>query len=174
MTVAENNFLLHELFVDDVYRAKRVFRGDQVWIDAGCHIGLFTDLATAHGAQVLCGIDSDQEMVDRFEQRTGIPAGFGEILEAGHMIDTDERFTANALKLDIQGAEIAILNDARQVEQLAQRFNTLLVEYHEPETLLIALGIIQEAGYRIDFVDAAVDALTKQDTYIIHALRNAQ
>lgn len=178
ITPAETNDLRTELFRDDIYRAHRVFNTEQVWFDVGCHIGLFTNLAEAYGAHVAGGIDADPHRTDEYRIRVAHPAITKTITTADDIIDAlhhieGQNPAANALKMDVQGAEVPILTSSRGVKTLADRFHTLLFEYHEPESLLTALLVLETYGYGINFIDAATDALTGEPTHIVHAKASA-
>lgn len=175
-THAEIEHLRHELFRDDVYRATRTFNGTQLWFDAGCHIGLFTNLAEAYGANVIGGLDADPIMVDAYRDRCIQPAVMHRVTTAEGIIGALNTFGpvaahVNALKLDVQGAEVPILTSVRHATILAIQFHTLLFEYHDPESLLTMLLVLETVGYEIDFIDAAVDGLTHRPTHIVHAHR---
>jgi len=178
MTVTHDELvnLRAELFRDDVYRAERVFDGGQLWLDVGCHVGLFSTLAEVHGATVLGGVDADPLMCDAYMDRHPQPAVLATIAHVTDIVQVlngfgDVSHHANALKMDIQGAEVPILTSVVQVANLAQ-FDTLLFEYHQPASLPVMLHALSENGYEIDFIDATTDALLiGQPTFIVHARR---
>lgn len=179
MTHDELVTLRTELFRDDVYRATRVFDGSQLWLDVGCHVGLFSTLADAYGATVMGGVDADPVMCDAYMDRHPMPAVLQTITTADDILAVLDQFIpvsyhCNALKMDVQGAEVGILTDPDQVRRLADVFHTLLFEYHEPATLATLLLVLADAGYDIDFIDATTDALlVGQPTFIVHARRKA-
>lgn len=181
MTVTHDELvtLRTELFRDDVYRAARVFDGSQLWLDVGCHVGLFSTLADAYGATVIGGVDADPIMCDAYMDRHPMPAVLQTITTADDILGVLAQFGevaahVNALKMDVQGSEIGILGDRVQVARLATQFDTLLFEYHGVASLPILVERLMEAGYDIDFIDATTDALlVGQPTFIVHARRKA-
>lgn len=180
MTVTHDELvtLRAELFRDDVYRAERVFDGTQLWLDVGCHVGLFSTLADAYGATVVGGVDTDPVMCDAYMDRHPMPAILHEVHTAEDIVNIVAQFGdvaqhVNALKMDVQGAEIAILTDPVQVAHLHQ-FTTLLFEYHGTCSLVSMIDALTRNEYEIDFIDATTDALlVGQPTFIVHARREA-
>ena len=166
-----------ELFRDDVYRATRVFDGSQLWLDVGCHVGLFSTLAEAYGATVIGGVDANPLMVDAYMDRHPQPAVLATITHVDDILAVLAQFGdaaqhVNALKMDVQGSEVGILTSVGQMHRLAAQFDTLLFEYHQPASLGVLLHALGDAGYRIDFIDATTDTiLVGQDTFIVHARR---
>lgn len=171
--------LRRELFRDDVYRAARTFHDGQLWLDVGCHIGLFTTLAEAHGALVAGGVDADPLMATAYMDRHQQPAltltveSVEDVFEAVHHVAHDAAQHVNALKLDVQGAEVPILTSPRAAALLSAQFNTLLFEYHDPATLIVAVNELRRVGYGIGFIDGATDALTGEPTHIVHLIAGA-
>lgn len=167
-----------ELFDDDVYHADRVFSSEQVWLDVGSHVGLFTTLATSYGASVVGGIDANPDMARAYRAAHDLPcqqmtvSRVKDILRALDNIELHSEGPyerANAIKLDIQGAELPILVQPSQVASLARHFDTLLAEIHD-QTLLPAIILhLRDAGLKLDYAEAADDILTGQPTFIIHA-----
>jgi hypothetical protein len=173
-THSEIQDLKRELFRDNVYRAERVFNDRQLWLDAGCHVGLFSTLAEAYGAAVIGGIDTDPLMVGAYQDRLALPAVQHHVASVRDLVDATWNFGAaaehvNALKMDIQGAEIPMLLDRDEARLLSIGFPTLLFEYHDATTITDALAMLTSIGYDIQFCDRATDALTRQPTYIVHA-----
>lgn len=176
MTVTHDELvtLRAELFRDDVYRAARVFDGSQLWLDVGCHVGLFSTLADAYGATVIGGVDADPVMCDAYMDRHPQPAVLATITTADDILAVLQQFGhvsahVNALKLDIQGAEVGIVTDPDQMRRLGDQFHTILMEFHEPPVLGTLLAVLADTGYEIGFIDATDDALTGQATFIVHA-----
>jgi hypothetical protein len=174
VTHSEIQDLKRELFRDNVYRAERVFNDTQLWLDVGCHVGLFTTLAQAYGAAVIGGVDADPLMVDAYHDEHLLSANVATITTAYDIIKIIDSYGTigehvNALKLDIQGSEVEMLQNWRQTRVLAAQFKTLLFEYHDHDSLLACLSSLEANAYTVRFVDEATDALTGQPTYIIHA-----
>lgn len=177
MTVTHDELvaLRAELFRDDVYRAERVFDGSQLWLDVGCHVGLFSTLADAYGATVIGGVDADPVMCDAYMDRHPQPAVLRTITTADDLFDVLGQFGeaaqhVNALKMDVQGAELGILTSSPQMGRLAAQFDTLLFEFHDTAALGLLIATLDDAGYDIDFIDATTDALLiGQPTFIVHA-----
>lgn len=178
MTVTHDELvtLRTELFRDDVYRAERVFNGAQLWLDIGCHVGLFSTLAEAYGATVLGGVDADPLMCDAYMDRHPQPAVLTTIQTADDILAVLDQFIpasyhCNALKMDVQGAEIPILTQRDELAKLSM-FDTLLFEYHGTTSLVQMIETVTACGFDIDFIDATTDALlVGQPTFIVHATR---
>lgn len=161
-----------ELFRDDVYRASRVFAEGQTWLDVGCHVGLFTKLALLHGASVVGGVDADPAMCDAYTDLHEQPAVLSMIDTAEDVITVLEQTGgANALKMDIQGSEIDILSRSSELAKLSA-FDTLLFEYHQPESLVELMRSLTRNNYVVDFIDATTDSLmVGHPTFIVHAVK---
>ena len=159
-----------EMFLDDVYRAQRVFDSEDRWLDVGSHTGWFSRLAQTHGAAVVGGVDSDVEAIIRYGYLVpGVEVWNAHIESSNQLAKIIDKANPTAVKIDIQGAE-DFLEDGLHWT-FGTSVNKILIEWHYPEKLVEILSVFEGDNYHISFADRAVDILTGQTTYIIFATR---
>lgn len=161
MIAASDIDVAHELFVEDVYHAETIFDDGDRWLDVGCHAGYFSLLALIHGTKVVGGVDVDTRRVNEFQYAPALLCNLSTNDDLRTLIETTN---ANAVKLDIQGAESFLLAHNPDV-------NKLVVEWHYPEIIMSLLGCLESYSFKIIFCDAAIDILTREETYIVYARR---
>lgn len=169
---ADEQAIIKELFVDDVYDASSTFSVGDRWLDVGCHNGWFTRLAQAYGASVVGAADMNPDALATYHTSFPDIAVFeGEIVHPSEIEEIYETLFPNrhpnAIKIDIQGAEIGLLRNCFVHIAL---YDKLLIEWHdvsEPGLMVETIGRYHD----IQWMKRAVDACMQTDTFILYATR---
>lgn len=161
----QDDVILRELFIDDTYDAKRTFDPADRWLDVGSHLGWFSRLAMLHGADVVGAVDGDPEMVAAYAANIpGVPAMCMMVDSIDVLVKAYEgcSIAPNAIKMDIQGAELTMMNAGRLEKHLAA-YDKVLIEVHndDPATFVFYMSF----EHRIDWMRSTTDSLTHQPTY---------
>lgn len=157
-----------EILRDDVYHAERVFAPVDRWLDVGCHHGWFSLLARLHGAHIACAVDADREVVDRYELLNEVSVTVDEVASSNQLAKHVDATRANAVKIDIQGAESFLVHAGGFEWTRGTLVKKLLIEWHYPDWTGF-VDVLEDNGFAVVFADEATDILTGENTYIIYA-----
>lgn len=181
VTRAELYEVHDEVVTQDIYGLKGFVEPSDDWLDIGCHVGLFSLQALAHGASTTFLVDEDHERMGAALENVlasadgaGATGGMAMRVETlAAVLDLRDRSGANCLKMDIQGSELEIFAEDEGV--LAQRFDKLVMEWHplgDTPTGLEEIRLTDLLEYRDWEVIAAEyheDVLLGTETLIIKA-----
>jgi hypothetical protein len=175
--------ILPESMTGGCYSLDRIIKPGESWVDAGCHVGIFSIAAMMHGASISEVIDADRAMaqvarwnVENFsriaEAMQSLPQGSitppletAQAIEDAYDIGGQKR---DGIKIDIQGAEEGVIFGGG-ASVLAASYNKLVMEWHSPTLLGSALVALDNAGWYIDAVNSHEDILLNTKTHIIYA-----
>lgn len=157
INLGEINEVIDEVFIADIYDVSAFVEPDDLWLDVGCHVGLFAISVIDKGAAVNV-IDSDRESVIHavgnariFEMMRkgamgdpGASSTFGSCAKIASWEDLEHVSGYDGLKMDIQGAEKDVLT-REGASMLHYYFKRLVYEYHfddhaEHQNLMKAAG----------------------------------
>lgn len=178
-----------EVIDDDIYNLQHDTREGDVWVDAGCHVGLFSIAALMAGADVSVMIDMDndsawcadynviqylrQEIIrGEYHRRRILPTAFVEhissvdhLMQAGMLTREQwEGMERSCLKLDIQGTERELLVGGGW-GRLAEAFDFMVMEWHYP----VVPYDMEYEGWRVVRHVTHKDILLSTDTHIVWA-----
>lgn len=190
----ETDDVIEELLGGDVYDLRMFTEEGDVWVDAGCHVGLFSIAAMMAGADVSVMFDVDpalafcaeanarsfltQQLIRSDYTRERIrPTGYAEEIRGpgllvGAGMQTREvwekHIKRSCLKMDIQGSEEAtlLLGGSRE---LAAAFDAMVLEWHY-EDLDYLYSLLTQGGWKVTGSDPHCDVLTSIDTQIVWAV----
>lgn len=187
----ERDDILGEVLIDDVYQLRAFTQPGDVWVDAGCHLGIFSMAAMMHGADVSVMLDMDTSIAWMAEmnaraflmqlsrRQVGLktkhiqPSAFAykvasphELVECGMLAEESWVGRRSCLKLDVQGAEMMVLTMGGG-DVLAEGFDRLVMEWHSCS--VGELDAMLGEKWRIIGMNAHTDALLKTSTYIVWA-----
>lgn len=179
----ESADIWEEIWNEDIYRRDRWLGQDELWVDLGCHVGIFSQMVNqvSGSNRILVGIDSNPDVDIEYVNRSRAPFMHCEVRTARQLLDITASELHNqmidpesklSLKMDIQGAEIPMLFHYADSMAITGAFDRVLMEVHGNyyEARKIA-NRFHEEGLELDFMDKAVDILTNEPTYIIHSVR---
>lgn len=182
----------HELLVEDAYMLSHISGQGDVWVDAGCHVGLFSIAALQAGADVAAMYDMDptmawcaeanvrsylmQQLVREYRPRIR-PVAFNKQIDRPDVLidaamQTKETWAHGyervCLKLDVQGAEQTILA-LDGPRRLAEAYDSLVLEWHFPDDLPWLTEALERGGWAISAVKTHQDVLVNGMTHIVWA-----
>lgn len=187
--------IIQEVMIDDAYRLQAITQPGDVWVDVGCHVGLFSLAAIQAGAQVGVVADMNVENLSAadanvrlfvnqskvrglYDADSDYPYPYlEEIRHVDHLVELSQTVTNDyfpsksrtCLKLDIQGSERVIFADTN-LDDLAKHYDVLVFEYHDNDLDKMALAL-ENAGWHIVKMQKHRDALLHIETYLVWALR---
>lgn len=188
----EYDGIVDELLLHDIYNLQNFTEQGDVWVDAGCHVGMFAIAAMMAGADVSVMYDMDptmawcaeanarsflmQQLIRDYRPRIRTVAVAERLdrpdalVAAGMQTQGVWRdFGKRAcLKLDIQGAEQAILA-LDGPKKLATAYDQLVLEWHFPDDLLWLTEALERGGWQVDAVKQHEDILLRTNTHIVWA-----
>lgn len=181
--------VLGEVVHGDIYDLQRVTRPGDVWVDAGCHVGLFSIAAMMAGADVSVMIDMENDMAwcaeynarqfmrqqlirGDHQTRRLMPTAVVErltdvdqLVRAGMLAREHwDGLERSCLKLDVQGAERDMLREGGWAK-LASAFDIVVMEWHYP----VVPYQMEYEGWRVSRQIAHHDVLLRTDTHIVWA-----
>ncbi len=189
---AELADVIKEVLAEDTYGLASATEEGDVWVDAGCHVGLFSIAAMMCGADVCSMIDMDAEMAwsaeanarryfyqqvvrsDMSRSRLS-PIGFADEISSScqlieHAMLAKEHWSGikrACLKLDIQGAEASVFADG--FSDLSEAFDVMVMEWHRPEMMESMTHRMEHNGWSIDGISSHTDVLLNTNTHIVWA-----
>lgn len=183
--------IIDEVIGKDVYRLETFTQPGDVWVDAGCHVGIFSIAAMMHGADVSVMLDADNSVAwmaelnargflsqvvrrqigkghqrirpSAFNYKVGSPV---ELVECGMMTPENWPGRRSCLKMDVQGAEVMVLALGGG-DVLADGFDRLVMEWHRPDAHDVDTMLGDR--WQVTGVQAHTDALLGTQTYIVWA-----
>lgn len=190
----ERNDIIAEIISGDVYHLSTFTKPGDVWVDAGCHLGIFSIAAMMHGADVSVMLDMDssaawmaelnarhfltqivrRHLSDENDRQPRIrPTAFNckvgspyELVECGMLAEENWPGRRSCIKLDVQGAEMEVLALGGG-EILADGFDRLVMEWHSPDIHEID-GMLGDR-WQITGMKAHMDTLLHTNTHIVWA-----
>ena len=189
---AETFDVFGEVIDGDIYCLQHDTREGDVWVDAGCHVGLFSIAAMMAGADVSVMIDENndsawcaeynarqfmrQQLIRGDHQRRRIMptavveriTGAEQLVQAGML--AREHWTGmerSCLKLDIQGGEVDVFGDG--VRDLSTAFDFMVLEWHLPELIETMVHRLEHNGWKVGRYANATDILLGTETHIVWA-----
>lgn len=186
--------VVKEVLIDDAYRLQDITQPGDVWVDVGCHVGLFSIAAIQAGAQVgvvvdmnsasLWAADANVRLFANQSRARGLyPANavdpYAYLEEIRHVDQLIELAKAasndffpdrkrTCLKLDVQGAERVIFADTN-LYRLALHYQSMVFEYHASDLDEMALRL-ESSGWYIEKMRKHHDSLLHIETYLVWAV----
>lgn len=183
--------IMDELIHDDAYHLGRETREGDVWVDAGCHVGMFSIAAMMAGADVSVMIDMDPEIAwygglnassffhqqiirSDYGRKRIAPTAFAEEITSAETLVEASRLTGmhldgqgrTCLKLDIQGAETSVFANGG-MSDLAAAYDLMVLEWHDVGNSVAMMEGLEESGWTITAYDSHTDVLLNTDTRIV-------
>lgn len=186
--------VIAEVFFSDAYKLQTITQPGDVWVDVGCHVGLFSIAAMQAGAQVGVVVDMDATRLYSADVNTrlfshqsrarglypsdcvDVYSYLEEIRNVDQLTDlakicSNDFFpsrTRTCLKMDIQGAERSVFNDT-QLGDLAKHYQLMVFEYHDSDLDVMAMSL-EKAGWYIEKMQKHFDVLLNIETYLVWAV----
>lgn len=184
--------VFEEVIDDDIYNLQHDTKMGDVWVDAGCHVGLFSIAAMMAGADVSVMIDAEndiswcaeynarqfmrQQLIRAEHQRRRLMptavvetiASAEQLVQAG-MLAREHwgGLKRSCLKLDIQGAEADVFGDG--VRDLSTAFDFMVLEWHRPQLIDTMVHRLEHNGWKVTRVVTHHDILLSTETHIVWA-----
>lgn len=181
-----------EVIDGDIYNLNFYTREGDVWVDAGCHVGLFSIAAMMAGADVSVMIDTDNDMAwcaeynarsfmrqqlvrGDYKRRRLMPTSVVEtVSSAGQLVHAGMLarehwggLKRSCLKMDIQGAEADVFGEG--IGDLSTAFDVMVMEWHRPDLIDSMMHRLETNGWRVVRMLTHHDVLLGISTYIVWA-----
>lgn len=160
-----------EIIDQDEYELDSL-EGQYAWADLGCHIGIFSRaVAIYNTGRVKIGVDINKTYLEAYKLNSIGHTGtlWQSVEDAVFLCNLMKTSGIDALKLDVQGAELGFLQGCTR--QSLAMIRLMIIEWHEENFVVDEVGLLSDLGFKLWKHRTHTDTMSGEKTKLLWAIK---